>query len=433
MATGVITVGGKKYAVDLYWQVSELLNAPAKAAKMAATQSGSKADFFCVRSGSTQGRVPQFGLGEKALGHEWNMPTAAASLANHQPGSWAGVFSVPEGVWFIEVRDDLIAPDGDHLFADEAEAMSRLQETSAMGGLERIYAPPSWAIPGAESTSLTSLLSGRSDCRLRPVKLPPKLVYGLAGVAATLVLGTFLTLYLIQRSEDAALEAELLQQQQQQELQKKDQEERKRREEELRRQKEEEQTREQMKQRVLQMPTYQRVWEMQPKVLAWLKACQKTFDKVEVAPLGWSLTSASCSGRQVLASWTRTTGPADVPSGAEIDVSMRTATASFPLETLPVRGAEPLWPSQGVVLYALHNDWQADLSPLPDDALPPLPNGQQVPPPPWQKRKVSWKVPLAPWNLQGPLVDLPGLMLDTLSWQQDGSWQMEGVLYEQRR
>lgn len=423
MTAGVITVGGKKYAVGLYWQVSDT-KGTARAAKAAATQSGFQSEFYCIRAGNAKGRFPQFGLADKDRGYKWNMPTAAASLANRQPGSWAGVFTVPEGVWFIEVRDDLIAPDGDILFADEAEAMGRLQETSAMGGLERIYAPSSWAIPGAESSSLASLLSNRAEARLLPVRVPKMVWFVSLGGIAVVLIALLLTFYILQKREDAELERMAQEAAQTAQQRMREEEERIRREEEARRQ--------QMQQQVLDLPTYQRIWESQPNSVAWLEACRDAFDKVQLAPLGWSLSAASCVGNQVLASWTRTTGPAVVPEGGEVDPSLRSASARFSLKTLPPRGSEKLWPKQGINLYALHNDWLPGLSYLPDDKLPPLPNGQQVPPPPWQKRQIQWTVPVSPWNIRGPLVDLPGLIVERIVWSQGGTWQIEGVLYEQR-
>lgn len=424
MTAGVITVGGKKYAVGLYWEVSDSRSA-AKAARQAASQSANKADFYCVRPGNTKGRAPQFGLGEARLGHAWNMPTAAATLANRQPGSWSGVFMVPEGVWFIEVRDDLIAPEGDVLFADEAEAMTRLQEVSARGGLERIYAPPSWAIPGAEASSLPSLLSGKADVRLQPVKIPRKLVIVILGAVLGLAaLGGIGIVIMNMRAAEE--EARMIEEQQRQA-------EQMRRQAEERARLEEEERQRQLQQQTFQMPTYQRVWEQAPDPILWLKACRQAMEEVPISPLGWDISSVSCSGAQLQVGWTRTQGPAAIPPGAEIDPTLRSASRVINLPTLPARGPQQLWPPEAINLYILHNDWQASISNIPDDPPPTLPSGQSAPPPAWTRRSVNWDVPLAPWTLKGPLVDLPGFTLQTLVWSREGNWQLEGTLYEQRR
>ncbi len=424
MTAGVITVGGKKYAVGLYWEVSDSTNA-ARAARQAAAQSEPKADFYCVRAGNNKGRAPQFGLGDEKLGHKWGMPTAAATLANRQPGSWAGVFVVPEGVWFIEVRDDLIAPEGDVLFADEAEAMGRLQETSARGGLERIYAPASWAIPGAEASSLASLLSGKADVRLTPVKIPKKVIMaGMAAAAAMVVL--ILVIIVIMNMREAEQERQQAEERAQQaEMMRRQSEEKARLEEEERKRR--------LQQQALQAPTFQRTWEQIPLPLVWLNGCRTAMEEIPVSPLGWDLVSLRCTGNQVFATWNRVQGPADILPGMEIDASLRSATRVVNLPQLEPRGDTQLWPGEAISLYILRNDWQAEISYIGDDPQPVLPDGQKVPPPPWVKRSVRWTVPLSPWTLKGPLVDLPGFVIQNLTWSRDGSWQIEGVLYEQRK
>jgi len=425
MTAGVVTVGGKKYAVGLYWEVSDGANAT-KVARQAAMQPGATADFYCVRAGNNKGRAAQFGLGETKLGHAWNMPTAAATLANRQPGSWAGVFVVSEGVWFVEVRDDLIAPEGDVLFADEAEAMTRLQEASARGGLERIYAPPSWAIPGAESSSLPSLLSGKADVRLRPVKLPKKVVMGAVAVAVGLVALLGVTVIVMNLQEAARQEEEARLAQQRAEDFRRQAEERARREEEERQRL--------LQQQAMQMPTYQRVWEQAPAPLSWIRACRDAMDKVQYQPVGWTLSSLTCSGKQVQAVWNRKAGEvAGVPEHAQINDNMQSASATFELTDLKARGPQQLWPGEAVNRYILRNDWTASFAYMPDEVPPALPNGQKVPPPPWVKRSIQWTVQLSPWTLQGPLVDLSGLVLDSLTWSESGSWAIKGVLYEQRK
>lgn len=424
MSAGVITVGGKKYAVGLYWQVSDTANV-AKAARAAASTTGVTADFFCVRQGNNQGRAPQFGLGETRLGHAWNMPTAAATLANRQPGSWSGVFMVPEGVWFIEVRDSLIAPEGDLIFADEAEAMVRLQDTTARGGLEKIYAPATWAIPGAEASSLASLLSGKAESRLQPVKVPKKLILSIAGIIGFLVIAGMGWSYYSQWAEEAEMQR-MAEEGRRAAQQRVAQEEERRRREEAERQR-------LLQEQASQMPTFQRTWEVAPSPIEWFNACRQAFEKVELAPLGWTITSVTCSGSQVVASWARSVGPAVIPPGAELDPNLKVASASYSLPDVKSRGSEPLWPSEAINLYILNNDWQADITPMPVQTPPPMPNGQRVPPPPWQQRQVRWTVQVSPWLLKGPFVDLPGFVIQNLVWARDGSWQIEGMLYEQRK
>lgn len=425
MPAGVITVGGKKYAVGLFWQVSDT-RALGRAARQAAKQPGSESDYYSLRAGNpAKGRVPQFGLGESRIGHKWNMPSAASALANRQPGSWAGVFMVPEGVWFIEVRDDLIAPEGDQLLADEAEAMSRLQEASARGGLERIYAPPAWAIPGAESSSLPSLLAGRTDGRLQPVTIPRKVLLIGLGVVLVLVLlvGGLLYFLHIKEMERQQEEAQAAQQQI----------EASRREEEERAKKEEEDRQKQEREQALALPQYQRIWEAMPTAVEWMKSCGEAMEKVVISPLGWEISSAACSGTTLQVSWRRTTGPGMLIEGATMDAGMNGASQTIELPKREPRGKEFLWPPEAFKLYYLYNDLKIDIGELPDEETPTSASGRKLPPPPWKKRRFQMSSEILPWNLKGPLVDFPGLIIHSLTWSAGGVWQIEGVVYEQRK
>src|SRR6202042_3954113 len=190
MGAGVATVGRRPYAVGLYWE-----NSPSgrvsQAAKEAARQPGQQAEFYAVRAGNKSGRTPQFGLSPTGVGHKIGMPAFAACLANQQPGSWAGAFRLREGTVVTVVRDDLIVPDGDQFFVDEAEARDRLLQEIGFGGLQRIYAPEAWAIPSADTMPVSLLINDVADVKLRPIRIPKLyLVLGAVGISlAILALG----------------------------------------------------------------------------------------------------------------------------------------------------------------------------------------------------------------------------------------------------
>src|SRR5262245_10038588 len=185
MASGVVKVARRSYAVGLFWQPSPS-GRVAQAAREAALQPGQKADYYCVRAANKSVTVPQYGLGQSAQGHKVGMPTLAASIANVQPGSWAGAFRLREGTWVVVIRDDLVAPDGDILFESDDAARERLLQEISLGGVQRIYAPDAWSIPGSDPTPLQLLLQDRSDGRLQPVNLPMRLVV-FAGMGVALV------------------------------------------------------------------------------------------------------------------------------------------------------------------------------------------------------------------------------------------------------
>src|SRR5580698_774350 len=190
MGAGVVTVGRRPYAVGLYWE-----NSPsgrvAQTAKEVASQPGQQADFYAVRGSGKTGRVPQFGLGQTNAGHKPGMPVFAGCLANQQGGSWAGAFRLREGVVVTVVRDDLIVPDGDQFYLNESDARDRLLQEIGFGGLQRIFAPEAWAIPGADSMPISLLLDERRDVRLRLITIPKRVIIGggLAIAALVLILG----------------------------------------------------------------------------------------------------------------------------------------------------------------------------------------------------------------------------------------------------
>ena len=125
-----------------------------------------------MRAAGKEGRVPQFGLGQAAAGHKSGMASFAACLAGQQVGSWVGAFRTKEGIAVTIIRDDLILPDGDLLFEGETEARDRILQEMSFGGLQKVYAPEAWAIPGADTMPLSLLMNERHDVVLRPTSIP---------------------------------------------------------------------------------------------------------------------------------------------------------------------------------------------------------------------------------------------------------------------
>src|SRR5271170_2799365 len=135
-----------------------------------------------------------------------SMPVFAACLSNQQPGSWAGAFRLREGTVVTIVRDDLIVPDGDQFYTDEAEARDRLLQEIGFGGLQRIYAPEAWAIPSADTMPVSLLINDRTEIKLRPIRMPKKYILLGALLAVLLILALGVGWYI--QAENAAEEAE---------------------------------------------------------------------------------------------------------------------------------------------------------------------------------------------------------------------------------
>jgi hypothetical protein len=418
MAAGVVTVGRHRYAVGLYWENSPGRGRVAQIAKEAAAQPGQQADFYVVRPGTKDGRIPQFGLCSSEAGQAAGMPVLSACLASQIPGSWAGAFRLNEGTIVIVARDDLIVPDGDLFFAEETEARDRLIQEIGFGGLQSIYAPEAWSIPGADSIPLTLLLNDQSEIKLQRVSLPAnvKIVGGVA--VALFVIGLGVAWYMQAKREE--------QQQQQQQ-----QAEAARRILSLT----------QLGDQQMPEPKYERFWENEPPVMKVVGACQEGLGRILSGISGWALSTVSCNGSSLNLSWRRVSGTSTIPpEGTNVSVDGASATKSIPLPPLERRGAESLLDIQNITNRYLLQNWPGNISRAPDDPPPPPPpeyKGQWNPPPaPWVKRSFTLSVAELPSGLPGFIGDLPGAIVKSMEYAPGGTsatWRVEGVIYENRK
>ncbi|MDD3288748.1 MAG: type 4b pilus protein PilO2 [Alphaproteobacteria bacterium] len=422
MTAGVITVGRRKYVAGLYWE-----NSPggsiSQVARDAARQSGQQDAFYAVRVRNKSGRVPQFGLAQVTQDMHVGMPVLAACLANQQPGSWAGAFTTREGTVVVVVRDDLIVPDGDLFFADEAEAKERLLQEIGFGGLQRIYAPDAWSVPGADNLPLALLLNDKADVRLQSVELPKKLViWGGLGVSLLLIVLSAGWYY---QEETARQEAERLARIK---IMEKAQEEARSFLPGV------------LQQQAVEYPPPERTWEKLPLPLDIVAACQEGLKKVPAVVVGWSLSSLKCDGSSISVTWQHVSGYAGIPAGASVSESGTSAAMTIQLTAPQARGHEDLLKVADVTKRILGQNWGTTLSRAPEDPLPPSPPGfagdWSPPPAPWVKRSFTLVAPVLPWSLTGFFSDFPGVVVSSMSFSTSGtrgSWTIEGVIYENRR
>ena len=415
MAAGVVTIGRHHYAVGLYWENSPGGGHVAQIAKEAARQPGQRADFYVVRRGSKDRHVPQFGLCSSEAGQKAGMPVLAGCLASQLPGSWAGAFRLNEGVVVIIVRDDLIVPDGDLFFVDESDARERLIQEIGFGGLQTIYAPEAWSIPGADTIPLTLLLNNRTDVQLQRVSIPLNVKILAAGV--TLVFVVILGVVWYMRSN----------------LQ----------EEEAKREADRQRARlsanlPQMFQKQAQpTPVYDRKWEATPLVLPIINACHNGLSLVPSAMSGWKFSSLTCDGSSITLSWSRDKGMTAPPMAAIVDDAGMSARKSIPLARLDNRGAEDLLNVDEITKRYLIQTWPGPIARAPDDPLPPPPEGYKgewtPPPAPWVKRSFTLTVPVLPGELPEFIGNLPGAIINSMSYAPNGAWTVQGVIYENRK
>lgn len=419
MGSGVATVGRRPYAVGLYWE-----NSPSgrvsQAAKEAARQPGQQAEFYAVRAGDKGGRVPQFGLSPAGANHKNGMPAFAACLANQQPGSWAGAFRLREGTVITVVRDDLVVPDGDQFFVDEGEARDRLLQEIGFGGLQRIYAPEAWGVPGADTMPVSLLLNDYAGVKLQPIEIPKRLIIG--GVAAAVILALVIGIgwYIQEKNaEEAAAEAQRLAAL------------------EKARQAANNLVPGALMPQKIEYPPPERFWEEKPLPMTVIAACHQGLNQVPAAIAGWHLTQLKCNGTTISTEWQRLTNAFTVtPPAFVISETGASASMNINLPTLTSRGTEELVDSAEVTQRYLHQDWPGTIAraaPDPKPLPPPGYKGEWNPPdPPWVKRSFTVTIPVLPWNLEGFFGDLPGTVINSLNYSPGGAWTVDGVIYEKR-
>ncbi len=421
MASGVVKVGRRTYAVGLLWQPSPS-GRIAQAAREAAAQPGQQSDFYCVRAASKSVAIPQYGLAQSAQGHKAGMATLAASLANAQPGSWAGAFRLREGTWIVVVRDDLVAPDGDVLFDNDEAARDRLLQEVSLGGVQRVYAPDGWAVPGSDPTPLPLLLQDRSECRLQPVRVPMRLVIYGAAAAAVVLLVVFLALQWQAEQERIEQEIAVAQRKVQQEALKNG-------------------AVSKMMNKWEWPPAeqcYERKWEKSSPPREVINSCHALLSKIQASQLGWKRGLATCTDNKLNILWQREKGSnALVPSDAIVREDLTSASQTMRGSAIPPRGPEPLLREVELSALILHDRWPVmnvvrladdppSVSPPPDMKDPPPP-----PPPPWRKRGIKYSGKTPPWELWRYFEGVNGLILDKVMW--DGStWTFEATIYEKR-
>ena len=421
MGSGVVTVGRRTYAVGLYWENSPSSRVVA-AAKEAASQPGQRADFYAIRAGKKDGRVPQFGLGQAASGHKASMPAFAGCLANQQPGSWAGAFRLREGTVVTVVRDDLIVPDGDQLFLDENEARERLLQEISFGGLQRIFAPESWAIPGSDNMPITLLIDERRDVSLRNVTTPRSVwIAGTAGaifVLAILAFGLYEQNLAAKREADEAKRLSALA--------------------EVRR------TAANIafgEQKPPPYPPPERKWESKPPVLAIVDACRAGLNKIPGAVAGWHMSQVKCDPGALTANWVREKGFSAPPKDWTVQPTGMSGASSTPLPQLTPRGHEDLINPDAITRRYLAQNWPGTMARMPEDPPPPPPPDYKgpwnPPPPPWVKRSFTITVQDLPSSLPLFFHDVPGVVVNSLTYKPNannigGQWIVEGIIYENR-
>ncbi len=167
-----ITIDKMGYAVGLLWQPLQNSDDPIPEIKEA-MDADKNADLYCLRSTIT----PQYGIGKKILGHQDGQPSAGAAIASalSDKSSVVAVFPVPEGWWFIAIRNDLILSEEDKLFTTEADAMAAFNRMMRVPDWELKIVPESWKIEDSVNIALDTLIKkSGTQVRLKTIEASKK-------------------------------------------------------------------------------------------------------------------------------------------------------------------------------------------------------------------------------------------------------------------
>ena len=186
--TGFVS-DGVEYATSLFWQ--SLQNQDAPLAEIIESSQGvlEGADLYCIKKGKT----PQFGICVSSDGYKQGANAAAICMAtalSDQP-SFVAVFKVPNGWWYVCVRDDVILANGDMLYLNEEDAKKQFMSMLMVPDWKLKIAPPEWNIEDTLYPDIEELLARGSKVRLQKIDTKGKMFYVVAGV------GSFVVLYIL--------------------------------------------------------------------------------------------------------------------------------------------------------------------------------------------------------------------------------------------
>ncbi len=388
-SAGTVRIGKERLAAGLFWQPAPTAAMAAREARIVAARAELGADLLCVRRSGT----PQFGLGQKRVGHRVGMRAAAASLANAvEERSWVGVFQAGEAWLYVVVRKDTVMPDGDLLFASEAEASKRLQDELVDGGWDAVFAPAEWQIPGARCDVAAELIRTGGDARLRPVARLPSmpLMVGL-GLASVSLAGWNLLAPSANPPPAAVPEVPVA------------------------------------------PPPPAPPWQGKPQTAGLMRNCQLSIEQTRTIP-GYDLETASCGADGGLAvyrrhwgtlSWLSDTGRATSPDRLSVSLPRSQAVQPRDLDEQPwtaERLRRRVWGAAQDYLF------DSELSEVPAAATAPgRPAGEPVAPM-FRELKLSVSTKLPPTILAGVLGPIPALVVEEVVWQ-GNSWKVKGKAY----
>ena len=406
-----LTLNGRRYALGLFWQVTNLTSA--RAIRAEAIRFASKLPenhpFVCVK----QDGVPQYAVGHEKGDYASNLLSAAETLFQNIPAdsSFLGAWRVEDKFWSCIIKAGAIYPNGDGVWESEQEAHAIIQQNALTDDWNQIIAPDHWSIPNAKDVPLDNFFKKPGHSRLTPTKGGNK-IYILAAAAICAI-----ALYGAQRYIGQEIPIVIP---------------------------------ETFNQPVAPKEVVQPAWKYLPKSAAVHKACMKNirdFYKAFLKIPGWIGIHVVCDlrERKITADWSRSTGTASIFRkyaerlfpGEKINFGPAGQTASLSRSWTPEKNdigeTPPELSSEDIEikLWSLRQRTQINLSINRSE----LDNRIIAPPPGTIAKKgrgimftVSTQV--APEKVFYPLYRMGGSVVYVIRFDhQNKSWTMEGFIH----
>lgn len=162
MASQVISINRKKYAVGLFWQPTGAGYVARSYAKTLAKSIDKKLNLFTEYRGMV-------GLGSKRAGHRAGMESAAAVVTDalSEYNSFLAVFFVDKVYFLVAVRNGIILED--KIFEREEDARAEYFKLSEIPDWGALFAPSAWGMPRAVERNLSDLVVNTAKVILHPI------------------------------------------------------------------------------------------------------------------------------------------------------------------------------------------------------------------------------------------------------------------------
>lgn len=413
----VFRIGRKRFVIGLFWQVAENGRTVRKEARDLAHERGIQADLHLKRVKEQSGEA-QFALARTSDGVARKAISAAAVLTDEVPQeSWAGVFPLNDGWWYVRVRNNMILPQGDGFYDDETDARNRVRLDIADGGFERVFAPEGWE-DNADHIDFERILAGARGPQvidINPAKAHRGTLITVGLMAVSLLIGWQGWSYY--QSLNAADERQ-------------------------------EEAREKFKENINKPKEKKEIpppWHSRPMPSDVIYSCAQGMTKLSTNAPGFELEQIRCNGRQARYYWQRQERSNIrwierwIERQHDYDVNVNpageTVTVNVPVEGGEPRQPEPIYPAK-IVRNGLISLGQAtDTNVRTGDVRRWEPPGRFDPQSYKRPNYATMAIEIQVSSVDDwveILDDIPGLVINTVTWDHPSkSYEITGEVYVQ--